>query len=76
MTDLRKIIQNGVGQSSTQRQYGVGPTDFHVHNGIDSPRVKTFGYTGTIVTAPLTGSGITGSMIFKDGILISQTQST
>lgn len=34
------------------------------------------GYTGTIVTAALTGGGTQGSMSFQNGVLIAQTPAT
>lgn len=34
------------------------------------------GFTGTIVTAALTGGGVQGSMTFQNGVLIEQVQAT
>lgn len=34
------------------------------------------GFTGTIVTAALTGGGTTGTMEFQNGVLINQTPAT
>lgn len=34
------------------------------------------GFTGTIVTAPLTGGGTTGSMTFQNGVLVDQVAAT
>lgn len=34
------------------------------------------GFTGTIVTAALTGAGTQGSMTFQNGVLISQVAAT
>jgi hypothetical protein len=34
------------------------------------------GYTGTIVTAKLTGGGANGSIAFKNGVIVSQTAAT
>jgi hypothetical protein len=33
-------------------------------------------FSGTITTAPLTGGGTSGSMIFVNGVLVSQTPAT
>ncbi len=37
-------------------------------------RLSLDGYTGTITTAAVTGTGATGSMTFSKGILVSQVQ--
>jgi hypothetical protein len=34
------------------------------------------GYTGTVTTAALTPGGTQGSMVFENGILLSQVQAT
>lgn len=34
------------------------------------------GFTGTVVTAALTGGGVQGSMTFQNGVLIEQVQAT
>lgn len=34
------------------------------------------GFTGTIITGPITGGGATGSMTFQNGVLVDQTPST
>jgi len=34
------------------------------------------GFSGTITTAKLTNTGATGSMVFKNGILVSETAAT
>lgn len=34
------------------------------------------GFSGTIVTAPLTGGGTAGSMTFENGILVSEVAAT
>ena len=45
--------------------------------GIDSSGIiSTIGFTGTIVTAALTTLGTQGSMIFEDGLLVSQVPAT
>lgn len=34
------------------------------------------GFTGTVMTAALTGGGVQGSMTFQNGVLIEQVQAT
>lgn len=43
-------------------------------NGLGN--LRTIGVDSTIVTAPLTGGGTTGSMTFQNGLLISSIQAT
>ena len=34
------------------------------------------GYTGTVVTAKLTGGGANGALVFENGVLVSETPAT
>lgn len=38
--------------------------------------ISTLGYTGTIITGPLSPVGTTGSMTYKNGVLLSQVAAT
>ena len=66
--NTKKIAQAVYDEAATKKQYGVGPVQFHTHNGIDSPRVANFRLiiTGVVTTdgsgnATITDNRITAS---------------
>lgn len=56
-------------------QEGLPTEAFYIWMALISQLLQS-GYSGTITTAALTGAGAQGSMTFKNGVLISQTQAT
>jgi hypothetical protein len=73
---LIQFLQNGeifLTESGT----GAGlPGQPIVSGGLGAPATYQAGYSGTIVTAALTGGGTQGSMTFVQGILTAQVQAT
>ena len=55
---IRKIAQQVVTENDKGNQFGVSSTPFHIHNGIDSPRISQSDITrkSTVLTYTLFGT--------------------